>query len=40
MYSFFANLCFVVVHVFDNRNYYSSKLSKIGYKYLQTVRVV
>jgi len=40
MCSFFANLCFLVVYVFDNRNYYSSKLSKIGYKYLQTVKAV
>lgn len=40
MCSFFANLGFLVVYVFDNRNYYNSKLSKIGYKYLQTVKAV
>lgn len=35
-----ANLRFLVVYAFDNRNYYSSKLPKIGYKYLQTVKAV
>lgn len=40
MCSFLTNLCFLVVYVFDNRNDYSCKSSKIGYKYLQTVKAV
>lgn len=40
MCSFLTNLCFLVLYVFDNHNDYSCKLSKIGYKYLQTVKAV